>query len=59
MKYETLAWKICDFGLFGSIVELILKVWMMVLVKSIGSCGLLWGKWFWGLILEVVTHKFF
>lgn len=42
MKYETLAWKICDFGLFDSIVELILKVWMMVLVKSIGSCGLLW-----------------
>ena len=40
MKYETLAWKISEFGLFGSTVELILRVWMMVVVKKY------WKLWF-------------
>lgn len=43
MKYKTLAWNICDCGVFGSIVELLIRVWMMVVAKGIGSCGLFMG----------------
>lgn len=47
MKYKTLAWKICDCVVFGSVVELLLRV--MVVVKGIGSRGL----------LEVVAQQVF